>query len=177
MAEITLPSGPVAGGGGSSWGFSESESKQYSGLPPLWRKRALRFLAPRLRKYIDDWEGTIDNWANEGLKKYQYQLNQALRTAMPSVVGNLANKGVLSSTVAGNAIGDVSKHFADQMGSQSYDTLMKAMQMKSQIPMALAQMFGNFGKYSEGNAWSKSEQGSENSYYDNGALYGMLGYL
>ena len=173
MSTFTLPSGNLAQSGSSS--SSSSKSKQYSGLPSKWRDYALKTTLPMMGSIMGDLPQYVDQWANQGLMKYQQQLNNAVKTALPGMVNQLANRGVLSSTVASDAIGNMMNKAMQDFAQKGYDTAAKTAQLKFQIPLMAGQLASSLGRYSKGQ--SSSGSSSSSSSYDNSALIGLMNLL
>lgn len=163
------PSWSTSSGGSSS----SSSSSNYSGLPADYRERLLQATMPTLESSVSNMVGNADKYANEANAQYSYLMNQALLPAIREAIGSLANRGVLSSTVAGDAIGKVASDAATQAGEKGYETAMKAALMKYGIPEILSSVL-NLGQYSQGSSSSASISTNKSYSEDPSSIWNLM---
>lgn len=73
----------------------------------------------------------IDESTQNALGIYQQQLNDYLGEAIPGEINQLANRGVLDSSVAGDTLAQTAALGAQQASTKGYETLMNAAQQKA----------------------------------------------
>lgn len=114
--------------------------KPYSGLPEGYRDQLLRFVMPQLQSSVTDFSSNVDTFSNNALGTYKQELQNYLKEIIPKQVGNLANRGILSSTVAENTLSDTFSKAATQSATKGYQTAQRAAELKLQLPTTLAGM-------------------------------------
>jgi len=92
--------------------------KPYAGLPEGYRDQLLSFVMPQVQTTIGDMGG------------YGNEFNRFLKEEMPKYIGNLANRGILSSSVAENTLSQAlsggaerAAAFRNQQAQQNLTTL------------------------------------------------------
>ena len=125
--------------------YSEHTESSYTGLPESYGQSLLQSLMPQLLSSIADMPGNIDIYTGQALGSYQQMMQDALRKNIPSAIGNLANRGVISSTEGQRALSDVYSSAAIDAANKGYQTAMQAALLKANIPSVLAQI-GELGK-------------------------------
>lgn len=168
-AGALTPSWSYSSGGSSS----SSSSNSYSGLPADYRDRLLQATMPTLEASVSNMVGNADAYANKANAQYSYMMNEALLPAIRQAIGSLANRGVLSSTVASDAIGNVASDAATQAGEKGYETAMKAALMKYGIPEILASVL-NLGQYSQNQASSSATSKTSSYSEDPSTIWNIL---
>jgi hypothetical protein len=110
----------------------------YSGLPESYRDQLLSFVMPQLQSGVENMSGNIDEFTNQALGSYQQQLQSSLKTMIPNQINQLANRGILSSSVASDTLSQTMSQAATQSATKGYETAMQAALMKANIPTTLA---------------------------------------
>jgi hypothetical protein len=141
-------SGGVPPNGTSNEMVFDETLKPYSGLPESYRDRLLSFLMPQLENSVGNIEGNIDDYTQNALGTYNQQFNQYIKDEIPRQVGNLANRGVLSSSVAENTLSQTYSDAARKSAGKGYETAMEAAKLKTEIPKTLGELL-QYGQYSE----------------------------
>lgn len=83
-----------------------------------------------------DFAGTnqnIDEGAQAALSGYQQQLNNYLKNMIPKDINQLANRGVLNSTVASDTLAGTLSRGATDASTRGYETLMAAAGQKANL--------------------------------------------
>lgn len=137
---------------------SGSSSSSYSGLPTEYRDQLLSALMPQLISSMEGMEGNIDRYTGEALGSYQQMMQNAMRTNMPQAIDALTNRGILSSTMGENIMGNVQSAAAIDASNKGYQTAMQAALLKANMPSVLGQI-GQLGSYtqSRGSTSSRTE--------------------
>lgn len=123
------------------------EVQPYSGLPTGYRDMLLGFVMPQLQQSVTGMEGNIDDYTQNALGTYRQELDRSLKEAIPRQIGNLANRGILSSSMAENILSKTVRDAALRSSGMGYQTAMEAARMKTQIPQTIGQLLG-YGTYS-----------------------------
>jgi hypothetical protein len=110
----------------------------YSGLPESYRDQLLGFVMPQLQQSVTNMPGNIDQFTNDALGGYRQQLDRSLKEMIPQQINQLANRGVLDSSVASDTLSKTISQAATQSATKGYQTSMEAARMKTQIPTTLA---------------------------------------
>lgn len=134
---------------------SQSTSNSYNGLPSAVRDQYLSWLMPMLQEQVQGLPNIIDEQTNNALGMYQQILQNSLREYSPAMFGNLANRGILSSQVATDAISEALRKSIQDSASKGYETAMRAATMKANIPSMLMGAVDT-GKYSQSDQQSTS---------------------
>jgi len=87
--------------------YQGSDNQSFSGLAGGQADPFLQQLMPVLNNSIANMEGNIDAYTNQAMGSYQNMFGNMLRNQMPTAVGNLANRGIMSSTAGSDAMGRV----------------------------------------------------------------------
>ena len=146
---------------GSSSQAGSSSSNSYSGLPSQYRDQLLAALMPQLNSSVQNMEGNIDQYTNQALGSYQQSMQNALKHNIPAMIQELAKRGIINSTVGGDALGTVGSNAAIDASTKGYETSMQAALLKSQMPTILSQI-AQLGQSQTANAASESSGGSTN---------------
>jgi len=109
----------------------------YSGLPESYRNQLLGFVMPGLEQSVKDMPKRIDQYTNQAMGSYQQQLQNSLKTMIPRQINQLANRGVLDSSVASDTLSQTISQAATQSATKGYETAMQAALMKVNIPTTL----------------------------------------
>ena len=125
-----------------------SNSSSYQGLPGSYRDKLLETLIPQLGDSAMNMPKNIDDATEGAYGSYRTQLKNVLDNYVPTVVNNLANRGVLDSTVASNAIQETQSKAIHDFANQGYDAAVQNALLKTQIPEMLTKMaqLGTFSK-------------------------------
>jgi len=130
--------------------------KPYSGLPESYRDQLLAMIMPHLQQGMGDLPGNIDAFQQQAagaytpidlqgiygnidestqnaLSSYQQQLQGYLKDMIPKDINQLANRGILSSSVAENMLSNTAARGARDASSRGYETLMNAAQQKANL--------------------------------------------
>ena len=110
----------------------------YSGLPESYRDRLLGFVMPQLEQGINNQRGDIDDFTQNALGTYRQELDRSMKEMIPNQINQLANRGILSSTVASDTLSRTASKAATQSATKGYETAMQAALMKNNIPNTLA---------------------------------------
>lgn len=137
-------------GGGDDFTLPDPERvKPSSGaLPEEYRKMLLDVLIPQLTGSIGNLRGDADEYMNQAGNMYSNIFNKSLKQGMPDVIANLANRGVLDSSVASDTISKYASQIAAEQAGKGYETAAQSALMKFGIPQMLGQI-GGLGQYSE----------------------------
>ena len=134
---------------------SGSSGSSYSGLPSEYRDQLLSALMPQLTSSIANMEGNIDQYTNQALGSYQQMMQNAMRTNIPKGLDALTNRGILSSTMGENVMGDVYSAAAIDASNKGYQTAMQAALLKANMPSVLGEI-GQLGQTSTSRQSSSS---------------------
>jgi hypothetical protein len=141
----TQPTGPT----NSPMMFPKGEDvKPYSGLPEGYRDQLLGFAMPQLEESVTNLPGNIDDFTNNALKTYRQELDLAMKDMLPRQIGNLANRGILDSTVASNTLSQTVSDASRRSAGMGYQTAMEAAKMKASIPQTIGQLL-QYGQSSQ----------------------------
>lgn len=124
------------------------EVAPYSGLPKGYRDTLLSFLMPTIQSGVQGMEGNIDDYTQNALGTYRQEFNNYINDAIPKQLRNLAQRGVLSSSVAENALSQTYSDAIRKSSGMGYQTAMEAAKMKTAIPQTIGQLL-QYGQYSE----------------------------
>ena len=128
----------------------------YSGLPSGYRDQLMNIVMPQLGQSLGDMSGTVDRFQQQGANAYtpvdlqgaynqidestqqalggfRQQLQNYLKEMIPRDINRLANRGVLSSTVAENMLSDTAARGARDASTKGYETLMAAAGQKAAL--------------------------------------------
>jgi hypothetical protein len=147
---------------------SGSTSTSYSGLGQDYSNQLMEALMPQLTDAMTNRNKYIDEYTGQAQSQYLQTLQNALKTNIPASVGQLANRGILSSTAGENVLSDVYAQAARDASTKGYDTAMQAALLKAQWPEVLAQI-AELGKGSTSSSASYST--------DPTAMYGIMANL
>jgi len=139
-------------------------SQSSSGLPAQYRDQLLKSVMPSLTDSINNMPGNIDSFYKNSMSSYGQDLMNALQTNIPRTVSNLANRGILNSSVASKSIQGTTDAAMKDYANKGYQAALQAALLKSQTPNLL----GNMLQY-----------GSSSSSYseDKTALYQTLAQM
>lgn len=158
----------------STGGSSSSQSSQnYSGLPTDYRDTLLSGVVPQLSDSVSKMMGNADAYAQQAQNKYSYMMQNALQPAIRQAINNLAGRGVLSSTVASDTIGNVASDAMLQAGEKGYEAAMQAALMKFSIPEILAQI-ADLGRYTQGTSSGSSSSSNMSYSEDPSSIYNLM---
>lgn len=124
------------------------EVAPYSGLPKTYRDTLLSFVMPQLQSSVENLPGNIDQYTNDALGTYRQEFNNYIQDAIPAQLRNLANRGILNSSVAENTLSQTYSDALRKSSGMGYQTAMEAAKMKTAIPQTLGQLL-TYGQYSE----------------------------
>jgi hypothetical protein len=122
--------------------------KPYSGLPESYRDQLLGFAMPQLQQSVTDLPGNIDTYTQDALSNYRQQLDIAMKDMLPRQIGNLANRGILDSSVASDTLSKTVSDAARRSAGMGYQTSMEAARMKTAIPQTIGQLL-QYGQSSQ----------------------------
>jgi len=128
---------------------TEHTESSYAGLPGGYGQSLLQSLMPQLQTSIADMPGNIDRYTGQALGGYRQMMQDALRRNIPSAIGNLANRGIISSTEGQRVLSDVYSSAAIDAANKGYQTAMQAALLKANIPSVLGQI-GELGRVTTG---------------------------
>ena len=129
--------------------YTERTESSYAGLPEGYGQSLLQSLMPQLQTSIADMPGNIDRYTGQALGGYQQMMQDALRRNIPVAIGNLANRGIISSTEGQRVLSDVYSSAAIDAANKGYQTAMQAALLKANIPSVLGQI-GELGRVTTG---------------------------
>lgn len=115
-----------------------TDLQPYSGLPENYRDQLLSFVMPQLQNQVQNQSRNIDRYAQNAQRGYGQELNRTLKEMIPRQINQLANRGVLDSTVASNTLSQSISQAATASASKGYETAMNAALMKANIPNTLS---------------------------------------
>jgi len=107
-------------------------------LPESYRDRLLSFVMPNLQNQVTNLPANIDKYTESAIGGYRQELDRILKDILPKQIGNLANRGILDSSVASDVLSKTVSEVATASASKGYETAMNAALMKAQIPNTLA---------------------------------------
>ena len=151
--------------------YPQSQSTGYTGLPKEYATALLGALFPQLLSSMEGMKSTAfaDDYYQNAMKGYRRDMQNTLRDVIPQEVGRLANRGILSSSVAGQSLGDVQTQAYREMAEKGYRAAMEAAFMKgnlqTQIPHVLTGIAG-LGRIGTDEAWSKDPGAQERALMD-----------
>lgn len=122
--------------------------KSYSGILKELQQAISGALIPELQASITGLANRPRQYTEEAKKLYQSIIGTALKDQIPGVINNLANRGVLSSSVASDTLSDVAAQIALNSGTKGYEAAMQEAVMGLQVPQILGQLAGTT-QYSE----------------------------
>lgn len=114
-----------------------TDIEPYSGLPKSYRDQLLSFVMPQLQQGVENMPSNIDEFTKQAQGSYQQQLQNSLKTMIPRQINQLANRGILSSSVASDTLSQTISNAATQSATKGYETAMQAALMKANIPNTL----------------------------------------
>ena len=129
--------------------YSERTESSYAGLPGGYGQSLLQPLIPQLRTSIANLPSNIDRYTGQALGGYRQMMQDALRRNIPVAIGNLANRGIISSTEGQRVLSDVYSSAAIDAANKGYQTAMQAALLKANIPSVLGQI-GELGRVTTG---------------------------
>jgi hypothetical protein len=120
-------------------GFTLPEDKYpYSGLPESYRDQLLSFVMPQLQNSVQNYPQNIDDYTQNALGTYRQELDRSMKDMIPQQINQLANRGVLSSTVASDTLSRTASRAITQSATKGYETAMQASMLKAGIPATLS---------------------------------------
>ena len=122
--------------------------KPYSGLPESYRDQLLGFVMPQLQQSVENLPGNIDAYTQNSLGTYRQELDSYLKENIPKVIGDLAKRGILDSSMASDIISKTTSQAALGSATKGYETAQKAAELKLNIPNTLAGLL-EYGRYNE----------------------------
>lgn len=115
-------------------------STSYSGLPSDYTNKLLSSLMPSMVRSVKNYPGQVNKMYDAAMTGYGEQLRNQLKTNIPSAINNLANRGVLDSTVASKTLADVTQQANRDYAEKGYQAAMTKAAMQAQAPTLLAQI-------------------------------------
>lgn len=115
-----------------------SDKYPYSGLPESYRDQLLSFVMPQLRGSVENYSSNIDDFTQQALGSYRQEFDKMIKDILPREINQLANRGILSSTVASDTLGRATSEAARASATKGYETGMQAALMRANIPNTLA---------------------------------------
>ena len=122
----------------------------YSGLPEGYRDSFLNTLMPKLNEGINNYNTNIDTAYNLADQRALSTAKKSMREGAGSILNNLANRNVLNSTVASDALSKGMSDISNQAADRSYQAGSAAAAMKANYPSVLGNL-AQLGSYSEQN--------------------------
>lgn len=158
--------GPVIGNpvpadpGAGEEDFSEMENlypytKSYGGLPPWGSDLIKKYMEQYMTPYAQSLQESLNEISNAPAlieQTRQNMVNQYLDTNLRPVISNLAGRGVLSSSTAEGAIGNVGNEAQNRADVWAGNALLANLEKKAeayQKQMALMNQLLELAKYSE----------------------------
>lgn len=121
-------------------------SQTYQGIGQDWQKKLMSSVMPQLTDSVNNMSGNIDSYLDNSMKAYGQQLQDTLKTNIPKTVTNLANRGVLDSSTASNAISRTQQSAYKNYADQGYQAALQAALLKLKMPEVLTNIAG-LGQY------------------------------
>lgn len=144
----------------SSQSNSNSLSNSFSGLDSGYRNELMGGVIPQLTQSASGLSGQVDKYVDNASSLYQNLTNQAMQRQLPGLLGSLANRGMLNSSVASNAIGGGAAEIAKAYGNKLHESGMQGAQMQMQIPSILGAL-AQLGQYQKANSESNTSSSSQ----------------
>ena len=117
-----------------------SQGQTYGGLPEEYQQMLLKAIMPQLTGTAGDIGANYDEATGQALSGYQQQLNNTLKTTVPKVITELANRGILNSTEGQNILAQVISSATRDASSKGYETSMQNALLKANAPSVLSQI-------------------------------------
>lgn len=127
--------------------YSTSRSSSFSGLAKKYRKQIGNTLVPEMVQKATELPETIDKYTQNAADLYQRLSRRALEDAQGSILNNLANRNVLNSSVASDAISKSIKDIVPTFADRGYQAAMEGAKMQATVPSILGQL-ASLAKYS-----------------------------
>ena len=123
-------------------------SQSYSGLGKQNTKDLIANIFPELFSSVKNFKSNVDSSLNKSLG-FNAQMGQdLLKPLMQSSINSLASKGILNSSIASNAMGNVSKGLLEKVQNQNLQAGIAASKIKAGEPSMLGQLL-NSTKYTQ----------------------------
>jgi hypothetical protein len=82
---------------------------------------------------IQDAKGEIDEYTKLASRSYEIQGRQALEGAMTDILNDLANRNILHSSIAGDAIAKASSEIIETYATKGFEAAMKAAELRLEL--------------------------------------------
>jgi len=139
------------------------QSTSYGGLPEDQRNQLLSAILPQLISQINNMPGNIDDYTQNALNQYRQLALKDLPGELTSTLNNLVSRNMLNSSVAGEAISDVTGEVMSRYTPMAYNAAMTGAGMKAAMPGILGQL-ANLGRY---DTTQSTGSGTQQSYQEN----------
>jgi hypothetical protein len=111
-----------------------------SGLPEKYQESLLSSIIPELIKASQSYKSDVDKGMQDAQGMYKAITDQLSKETLPGVLNDLANRNVIDSSIASDAIAKANSNIATTAGIQAYQSGVDAAKLKSQYPQILAQI-------------------------------------
>jgi len=138
--------------------YPTSKSTQQSSSGMDWGNEFGQTLMPALQQSTQQLPGLLSSLTPTLQGQYSSLMKQALGPeAFQGTLNQLSNKGMLNSTVAGDAMAGTASNIATNVGNKGYESLLQGLLAQTQLPGQLGNL-GQLLQKSESTGESITEQ-------------------
>ena len=163
--------GSIGGSTGTSGSINTAGSQSFSGLDPAIRDAVVNSILPAFQSGMSNLEANQNQSLEAARDLYSNIARGAIEDSSQGILGSLANRGMLQSSVAEGAIGRAMGDIAKGEAQKGYETALLQANQKGQQPYQLGGLLGSLGKFSEAGSQSAgtsaSQQQSINQSFQN----------
>lgn len=140
---------------------SGSSSSSWGGIN--WKSPFMKDLLPYLQDAPGKLIGAVDNMGQTLNDQYANLMRRGLGPeAYQGTLNQLAQKGMLNSSVAGDSMASATKGISKMIGDQAFDSMLGQYSAQMQVPSILAQL-AQLGQESKTSSGSSSTSTSASS--------------
>ena len=150
----------------STYPYSSSSSAQNSTSAIDWSSQLGQTLLPMIQNWSKRIPGLAENLSETLQGQYKTMMREALQPqAFQGVLNQLANRGVLDSSITSNALSDTASRIAEGIGKQGYLSALQGIDAQMRVPGMLGQI-AELARTSEAQAVSRAESGNPLAPYE-----------
>jgi hypothetical protein len=143
-----------------------NQANNFSGLDTAQRNALMNAIAPQLTSAVANMPANYDAYTGNAVDSYQQMIQNAIQKQAPQLIGQLANRGILSSTQGNDILAKMLTDTATAGSTKGYEAAMHAALAKANMPTVLGQL-AQLGQYSQGSSSGASSGINTGSSFGN----------
>ena len=145
--------------------YAESYTDQKSTSAIDWTSELGQTLLPLIQTWAKKIPGIAQDMGQTLQDQYSSLMRGALQPqAFQGTLNQLANKGILNSSISSNALSDAALRIAQGIGKQGYTSAIQGIEQQLQIPGKLAEL-AELARTEKSETTSRSEESDQLAPY------------